>query len=314
LGHLIDRDDSQTSLGANVHAAAAQNATPPVKNRVHSAVEAAPRFRAGFRRLKPQLHRLVCRREAIGEGNGARGSAMAFLVPGLPLKPRQRQMQLHLLRADPLPGQLLVDRTGHRLPRGNRVNQQLRPVGQIAGHENVFGRGGPTPRVALDPAVVGQRKSVALGIEKGQIERLTNGKQDVVALQKVVGSFHRGRPTAAACVRLAQFHLLAPNPTHLPAIVLLNPDGITQQVESNAFFIGFIDLRPDRRHFTSGPAVDDVDLAASRAESRARGVHRQVMLSLLLGVVFWAGLHAQGGAGGVHRGVAAANHDHTTTE
>ena len=139
------------------------------------------------------------------------------------------------------------------------MDQQLRPVGQIAGHKNVLGRGRSGLGITFDRPPVGQNKAVALRVDKGDVEGLADGDQHVVAFHEEVRPLDRNRPSAAAGVGLAQFHLLAPNTPYFTALVLLDAHRIGQQMKVDTLFVRLVDFRLHSRHFGPAAAVDDVD-------------------------------------------------------
>ena len=73
----VDRDDPQTELGADVDAAAAEDALVAVEDRVHAAVEAATRLAAGALLVEALLDRRALRSQSLSP-TGQVGMATRF--------------------------------------------------------------------------------------------------------------------------------------------------------------------------------------------------------------------------------------------
>ena len=154
------------------------------------------------------------------------------------------------------------------------------PGDQVAPGKNPRNHGGERHRVRLQ---LKDRRGVKgqAGAEKGEIRSLAHRRNHRVHLQGELGAGHRRRARAAGGRGLSQLGLLGHQSPHPVLPQQAHRQG--KAMELNAFPAGLLYLRGQGRHEVRGAAIEEVD---------------------------FFGPGPPGGAGCVHRGVAAADDGH----
>ena len=179
-----------------------------------------------------------------------------------------------------LPLEGAVDGQGGPAAGGKGLHRALGPGDQVAPGKDPRNLGRQRHRVRLQPEDGGGVKGQA-GPEKAEIRGLAHRRDHRVHLQGELGAGHRHRARAAAGVGLSQLGLLghqSPDPA-----VSQQAHRQGEEMELNAFPAGLLHLRGQGRHEVSGAAIEEVH---------------------------FLGPGPPGGAGRVHRGVAAADDGH----
>ena len=130
---------------------------------------------------------------------------------------------------------------------------------------------GAVGAVGGDGAALGGDKR----LEAGGVVLLADGHDDHVELEVLELALYRHRAAAALLVRLAELHHLQLEPGDAAA-----GDGdlgrVAQEHEGNALLLGLDDLHLLGGHLGAGAAVDDVDGLGAEPDGGAAGVHRGV--------------------------------------
>lgn len=156
-------------------------------------------------------------------------------------------------------------RSGHRIPSGKNARQGGAAAALLGGQP---------------PAPV-SRQTGRCPVQQG-VRRRPDGHDDRVAVQGKLCPRHHLGAAAAAFIRLAQGHGVAPYPGHKAVLIPQDLHWVGQQPEGDALLLGVLHFLGPGRQLLPAPPVHDGHLGAA----------------------------AQGASGGIHGHIAAAHNHH----
>ena len=145
---------------------------------------------------------------------------------------------------------MLIDGEGNLLTRSDRMNEELRSVGQISGDEQVGPLRLAAHRITSNQSTIVERRSARVIYER-EIHRLADGDEDMIAFDDRRVVLIKQRREAAILVEYAQT-LLKLNSTYMPVRVRQYRLGAETLVTQATFFSPLDDFNVIGRHLFEG--------------------------------------------------------------
>ena len=155
----------------------------------------------------------------------------------------------------------------HRLDHGGGAGHDV-AAGEDTGHR------GREVLVRLDVAAAVQLQLRSLADDRVRVG--ADGDHHRLGLEFELAAGDRHRAAAARFVRLAEFHANAPHPAHVALAVVQDLDRVGEPVEFDAFLLRVVHFFDAARALGLGAPVDAVDLFGAEPLADAGGVHRGI--------------------------------------
>src|SRR5579885_2053041 len=273
LHHCFQPVHTDAVVGADVHAARAEDTDRGVDHDVQRALQAAPRLGDRFLRAVAGLGLgkdavALLQRQA---GDDLIGNGLVIIDHAAP---EIGEFDLNgLLWRDVLAAQIAIDRGSGIAPVGNRGDQVARALRIVTARKEA--------RIAGHPGIlIDSRNAPAIGfqIQFGRNERgiriLAESRQNGIALNLELGVRNADRAAASAGVRIAQLIAEHPDAAYMLAVLRQHFCRAGQIHEFDMLQGCLIYLVLIRPHLLFAAAVNDVDLLGTKAYRRAAAVHR----------------------------------------
>ena len=169
--------------------------------------------------------------------------------------------------------QVLVDGRGGSPPRGDGVDDRLRPGHDVAAGEDAGPARGERPRVGHDAGPAADLDARALG-EDGRIGLLADGDEDRRGRELLVGAGDRLPGCSPVVARAGGRSGLDAADAGDRAVAAHDLDRGKTGPHDDPLALGRLDLLDLGRHLRATAPIDDGDRGSAAAPGRSRGIHR----------------------------------------